>query len=303
MTAVVDVIIPSIGRSSLRRAVSCVNTQTVECRVIVVLDRPDRYEATTQMLEGCAYEILMTPGGSKSANARNLGLEKVTAPYVAFLDDDDWWGNARIERMLNSFQQEPEDQVLVASPFTFCLTDGSSTIVPTTPAPFVPRSQVSVALPSYLVSRYDLRFGRNAMQTSSLLMSSSLAKVLRWDSTLKKHQDWDFIIRASSVDSVRFVWSDFADCYVEKDSPGSISKQMDWIASISWFEIHRARLSRRAQSDFLFVHVLRAALFQRSPSGIISFMRAGPGLPHLPAAVVGFEGFLSGLRGRASVKG
>lgn len=302
MTAIVDVVIPSIGRSSLLRAVASVNAQTIDCRPIVVLDRPDRYDETVQMLEGCSYKILVTSGGSKSANARNMGLENTTAPYVAFLDDDDWWGQSRIENMLGSLADTTDHEVLIASPFTFCLADGSSRTVPAVPPPFVPRSRVSQALPSYLVSRHDLRFGRNAMQTSSLLLSSSVAKKVRWDPTLKKHQDWDFIIRVSSLTSVRFAWSEGTDCYVEKDSPGSISKQMDWSASLRWFEIHGATLNRKARSDFLFVHVLRAALFQQSLPGLLRFVSAEPGIPHLAAAFVGFEGILSGLKGRINAK-
>lgn len=292
----VDVVIPTIGRPSLRRAVESVNSQSRACSAIVVLDRPERRLMVEEMLEDQDYTLLVTDGGSKSASARNLGLTASEADYVAFLDDDDWWGPNRIAQLLDTVKETGQDFV-VASPFKFQFADDRQKLVPRTSPVLHRMADNSVRvnrLADYLISRHDLRFGRNAMQTSTLLMTRQIALETMWDSSLRKHQDWDFILRLAQQESVLFYWSGNADCYVTKDSTDSISKNLDWKQSLHWLDRHGEKLSPKPRADFLYVHVLRAALAKRSMDGLLTFLRQRPGLPHLAAAIVGFSGVRHG---------
>lgn len=294
----VDVIIPTIGRPSLARAVQSVVEQSVDCRVIVVLDRPDQISVVREMLDAYPHKLITTGGRSKAANARNLGLDAATAPVVAFLDDDDWWEPGRVERLATRYDSISGD-FLIASPFLFGLPDGKERVVPTAVPPFsAPIMTRTNQLSDYLVTRSKLRFGSNALQTSSLMMSTALARRVRWDQDLPKHQDWDFILRAARHADAALLWDDGPDCHVLKDSPGSISKSMNWRASLLWLERHQATLSAKARSDFAWVHVLRAALATRSFEGLREFIRLKPALPHTSAMIVGLEGLRSGLRGQ-----
>lgn len=295
--AVVDVIIPTIGRASLVKAVDSVLTQTVPSRAIVVLDIPSESDSVRSLLKGRNYTLLLTTGAERGAAARNLGLDHSTAKWIAFLDDDDWWGPSRMADLLKAVDVAgANSSVLVGAPFHFVLPDGSSRVVPTV-APQADRGHASMA--NYLIRRSALRFGENAMQTSTLLISSRLALATRWAPGLRKHQDWDFIVRLLNTPGAAFVWAENSDCFVQKDSPGSISKQMDWKASLLWIEsVDNGSLDRRSRSDFLWTHVLRSALAQKSASGIWSFLLSKPWWPHFASIVVGVSGFAQILRRR-----
>lgn len=295
--AVVDVIIPTIGRDSLLKAIDSVLSQTIKTRAIVVLDVASEAESVRALLGGRSYTLLLTKGQERAAVARNLGLDHASAPWVAFLDDDDWWGPTRLEKMLEAVDSvTPTAEYLIGAPFNFVLPDGSSRVVPTV-APHYRDGHGGVA--SYLIRRSALKFGENAMQTSTLLMSSNLAKTTRWRTELRKHQDWDFIVRLLQAPHIQFVWSDNNECYVQKDSPGSISKQMNWRASLEWLKfIDNGKLDRRSRNDFLWVHVLRAALAERSLIGFAEFLKNYPLWPHAAAAAVGFSGLVQLVRRR-----
>lgn len=293
--AVVDVIIPTIGRGSLVKAVDTVLAQTVASRAIVVLDVPDEVDAVRGLLQGRSYTLLLTKGGERAAAARNIGLDHIDAPWVAFLDDDDWWGPTRLEELLKVAEpKNPKLECLIGARFQFVLPDGNSRVVPTN-APNVEGDHGGVA--SYLIRRSTLKFGENAMQTSTMLMSSSLAKAIRWRTELRKHQDWDFIVRALRASNTRFLWADNDECYVQKDSPGSISKQMNWRASFEWLQfVDDGSLDRRSRNDFLWVHVLRAALAERSWVGIKEFVKSYPLSPHPAAVTIGASGLVQLLK-------
>lgn len=294
----IDVIIPTIGRPSLVRAVKSVVDQSVDCRAIVVLDRPDQISAVSAMLNAYPHKLLLTSGRSKAATARNLGLDAATAPVVAFLDDDDWWEPRRAERLAARFASVSGD-FLIASPFLFTFPNGKTRVVPTSVPPFSAPAMIRVnQLSDYLVTRSELRFGNNALQTSSLMMSAALARRVRWDHDLPKHQDWDFILRATKDTDVALLWDDGPDCHVLKDSPGSISRSMNWRASLLWLERHEATLGAKARSDFAWVHVLRAALATRSVEGLREFVRLKPALPHASAMIIGLEGLRTGFRSK-----
>jgi hypothetical protein len=208
---------------------------------------------------------------------------------VAFLDDDDWWGEGRLQQLLLAAHAGNHPSVLVASYFHFMLPDGSHRIVPEV----APDPEADHRLGAYLVRRAGLKFGETAMQTSTLLVSSDLAKKTRWNTELRKHQDWDFILRLLQQPDVKFIWAQDATCFVQKDSPGSISKRMDWKASLDWIRTHSdSSWDVRARSDFLWVHVLRAALAQRSINGFCQFIFARPTRPHFAAIVVGLSGLV-----------
>jgi histidinol-phosphate phosphatase family protein len=85
------VVIPTIGRSSLARAVSgleCHNTDSRAREIVVVDDRAAGYGPALRVPEiGVPVRVLRT-GGRGPAAARNAGWRAVRTEWVAFLDDD-----------------------------------------------------------------------------------------------------------------------------------------------------------------------------------------------------------------------
>ena len=86
--ATVTVIIPTIGRDSLRAAVDSARSQaTDDLRVQVVVVNDSGAPLDRDLGEG--VRVVDTPGRSGVSAARNLGLASVDTDFFALLDDDD----------------------------------------------------------------------------------------------------------------------------------------------------------------------------------------------------------------------
>lgn len=99
----VSVIIPTRERpDQLKKALQSVYRQngcSLEC--FVVDDGPPEKSSEIRSIvseSGARYE---TTGGSRGGSvARNIGIEHAGGNYIAFLDDDDWWADDKLERQL-----------------------------------------------------------------------------------------------------------------------------------------------------------------------------------------------------------
>ncbi|MDB2310616.1 glycosyltransferase family 2 protein [Opitutales bacterium] len=108
-----SVIIPSYKRPAmLKLALESVFGQSLPpAEVYLVIDEPEASERY-QFLEsfGSALDVTYTGGGFGGAKARNVGLQKVQAEFVFFLDDDDVWLPNKIESQI-SFLESHQDYV------------------------------------------------------------------------------------------------------------------------------------------------------------------------------------------------
>lgn len=280
--AQVSAIIPSIGRAELAAAVQSVAQQTVPVHPIVVLDRPGSESEVRRLLEPYEHTLVLSHnvGG---AGARNIGIDAAVTDYVAFLDDDDRWLPMKTERQLRAISESSSTRVLAASGMCFLRRNDEIVIPRRTPG--------GRAIASYLVERPSLRFGDNCVQSSSLMLRRDFASEARWDESLSKHQDWDFIIRALEFDSVELVWVDAPMLKVQQGSSGSISKSRSWRDSADFYVKHRARMSSRARADFIWTQILRSSVAALSVEGIRFGVAAlGMNRPHVAAVVVGMSG-------------
>jgi histidinol-phosphate phosphatase family protein len=85
-----DVVVPTVGRDSLRRLLTALSEGTGPApgRVLVVDDRRD-WSGPLPVPEGLGRRVEVVPGRAAGpAAARNLGWRRATAGWVAFLDDD-----------------------------------------------------------------------------------------------------------------------------------------------------------------------------------------------------------------------
>lgn len=98
-----DVVIPVYnGKETIRKALNSVFEQQGDWihRIIVVDDGSSDNTAKLVQDLGCPLiEIVSTPNQGV-AKARNLGIEKSTAEWIAFLDADDVWMPSKLEEQL-----------------------------------------------------------------------------------------------------------------------------------------------------------------------------------------------------------
>lgn len=91
----IAVVVPTLGRPSLERAVSSVAQQSLSpAQVIVVANGPEplsreRVDDLRRISHPVRFEVVSLPPFSGPSICRNVGAWEAESDYVAFLDDDD----------------------------------------------------------------------------------------------------------------------------------------------------------------------------------------------------------------------
>lgn len=287
----VSVVIPTMGRKTVLKAVESALSQTyTPLEILVVVDNPDAVGNIGRWLAHSGVHIIETAGRTGGSAARNLGADHAAGKWVAFLDDDDWWEPTKLERQLLAVTESGYD-------FSYTWTyfhDGASVRL-------LPRYHFdgSQTIASYLVSRSRLRHGDGYIQSSSILVSQNVATTVRWNESLPKHQDWDFVVRVMEAVDNKSAVCEEPLVHVRKDSAGSVSKVNAWRSSERWLADHQDKLSSRAYGDFVSTQIIRSSLAAGDRKGFargVKLLRRG--VPHASALIVGLAGALSYIQSR-----
>lgn len=117
--------------------------------------------------------------------ARNIGLARVTAPWVAFLDDDDVWAPKHLAAMLNAARTSEVDPERVGLVFSGCLLLDADWHV----------SDVSRALPAE-GARDQMSKGNYVGCPSRVLLRTEAVRAAGgFDERLSLLADWDLWVR------------------------------------------------------------------------------------------------------------
>lgn len=288
----VSVVIPTIGRPELIRALRSVRAQssvgTVE--IIVVNDAAPGGELDGEVV-GLADHVLRTSGKVGGSRARNLGIRAATGTYVALLDDDDEWLPRKLSLQVALLQSLPDPARAVVAGRQLYVNPRTGEVSDPGPRKLITPGE---RIEHYLFRRRPPSLARPSMYTSSLLCSRQLAVRIPWDESLARHQDWDWLIRLGRIPGSSFAQTAEPIVRIQLGSALSISAGTDWRSSLAWAD----RVLRRDPAvyvDFLAGQALRYALTARSWEGIrkitASILKAGR-LPSVGPAVVGAAGIL-----------
>ncbi|WDF62872.1 glycosyltransferase family 2 protein [Flavobacterium sp. KACC 22763] len=104
----VSVVIPTYNRNIyLEEAIRSVSLQTYNNIEILVIDDGSKInyaESICSNYSNCFY-FYKNNGGLSSA--RNYGISLAKGEFIAFLDDDDFWGNSKIEKQIKILLENP----------------------------------------------------------------------------------------------------------------------------------------------------------------------------------------------------
>jgi len=107
MSARVSVVIPTYNRArDLQRALTSVIAQTFKNWEALIVDNHSE-DGTTQVVEefrDARLRLLSVHNHGVIAVSRNLGVREARGEYVAFLDSDDWWLPAKLERCVQALE-------------------------------------------------------------------------------------------------------------------------------------------------------------------------------------------------------
>jgi glycosyltransferase involved in cell wall biosynthesis len=185
MTPDVSVVIPTRNRSELLRAAalpSALGQEDVRVEVIVVDDGSTDATATAVRAVGDPrLRVLRHDAPRGVGAARNTGIDAASAPWLAFLDDDDLWSPQKLRRQLETLTAGDAD-----------LTYTGVVIVDEHRRP----TALAQAAPAATLSA-DLR-RRNVLTggSSCVVVSTELVRrVGGFDETLPLLADWDLWLR------------------------------------------------------------------------------------------------------------
>ncbi len=248
-TATVSVVIPTRHRpEQMAQAVASAWKQThAPHEVIVVVDGPEdgEVDAVKPRYPETRFLTLLDPVGG--AEARNCGVRAATGEWIAFLDDDDLWLPEKLSVQLAWARTCPPGTELVLSCPVLARAPGWEEVWPRTPY------RSGQPMSEYLFCRRGWRYGAALLQTSTLVASRALLLRIPFSAGLKKHQDWDWLLRVAQEPEVevRSVGTvPLAIFHIEGDRQ-SVGRAPDWRFSVQWAAGNRNLFTRRAWQAFL----------------------------------------------------
>jgi glycosyltransferase involved in cell wall biosynthesis len=264
MTARISVVLPVHNRADiLKRAIQSILDQTLkDFELIVVDDGSTDDSAAVAKSFGDerikAIELDENRGGNA---ARNAGVRAAQAPLIAFLDSDDTYLPEKLETVVAEFEHRPELDLLVDS-FVKIQPSG---------ARVTRRNPVIDDRETFRKALFQRQLWK---ATPSITIRRETAQRVMFDESLRRLQDFDFLIRASEsancASTDRVLWVKYWDA-------NAISAQDNMIpANIELVRRHPEYLKVRDYRPGL-AYALRLSLWRRlkkgDPAGMLRDIR------------------------------
>ncbi|WP_414620698.1 glycosyltransferase family 2 protein [Calothrix sp. CCY 0018] len=252
MKPLVSVVIPTFHRAQLvKRAVMSALTQSLqEIEVLVVIDGIDKDTSLTLCeIDDSRLQVIELSTNQGACFARDFGVKSAVAEWIAFLDDDDEWMPLKLELQLE-IAKASDHKFPIVSSYLIAKTPQGEAIWPRR----LPKK--TEPLCEYLFVRNTLFMGEGLIQTSTIFTKKELLQKVSFDNHLKKHQDWDWILRAISIKDagLEFAPQVLAIWNLERTRQ-SLSKSFSWQSSLNWIQSRRNLVTRKAYSSFILAEV------------------------------------------------
>ena len=284
MTPRVTAVIPTAGRPRLvARAVESALAQTVRgIEVVVVIDGPDAMtEKALSTIADPRLRVIRRPKAGPGA-ARNAGVAAAAAEWVAFLDDDDLWAPAKLQRQLAAVESSALAYPIVVG--RVAADDGSGR------ARVWPRRlpDPGEAMGDYLLVRRTPFWGEALVHTSTILTRRELLEDVRFREDMACHEDFDWLLRATRVAGAGLVFvpdaAPLATWNVDSRRERA-SRRGDWRESLAWARA-RAPADLAARVRRLPAHERRRAR-GAAAKRLRALAASVGGVPARPAASAG----------------
>jgi glycosyltransferase involved in cell wall biosynthesis len=243
MTAnpLVTVVIPTFNRAiTIERAIRSVLFQTYSNVEIIIVDDCSS-DDTEKIVRGMSLKnlrYLRNEKNLKGGMSRNIGVSVAQGELVAFLDSDDEWMTEKLAIQVEAIRKSADPRRTMCYTALRLQKDDSCQIWPD-----------RGLLESERVADYLFVHGAY-MQTSSLIAPTELLKQNPFDASLKKHQDWDLVLRLDEGGcTFRFIDQPLVVWY--QDGGQRVSDLVNIKASQEWIKKFESSISESAFWGFM----------------------------------------------------
>ena len=180
----VSVIVPTMGRLTLRRAIDSILNQTLQVSEIIIVDSSPEGIQDFDFLSSPLVRVLRKSdtdlkkilGTWSAAHNRNLGIQEAKSTYIAFMDDDDEWHSNKMQTQMDAI-------------------DGKLNIISSTSVKYLLPTGKKISRPSKLFSAdsrvlecfygsINFRRSNFYIATPTLVVPAATAKVIKMNEEL-----------------------------------------------------------------------------------------------------------------------
>ena len=204
----VSVVIPVFnGEQTIKRALDSVCAQTFSNLEVVVVDDASN-DRTSDIVAQYACDrltIIRSPENQGAGAARNIGIAQARGRWVAFLDADDAWKPAKLEKQIALLERSKKSVAACATGYDL-EKDGR-------------RQGITLNLTPERF-RSDILFGCTISPGSTLVVERYVFdEIGGFDENFRRLEDWDWLLRFSERYDMEFVPEPFAEIYLTSKAP------------------------------------------------------------------------------------
>ena len=189
--------------------------------------------------------VLALPQNVGGSAARNAGVNAAKGDWIAFLDDDDLWLPQKVEIQMKAAHEINKPFSVISSVSEFIMPTGTFRWPTKFPQPNQPISE-------YLFLRNTPFQGEGYLPTPTLFVERRLLKLCSFTPGLKKHQDWDWVLRAAQIGGVSFTVLPEVLVQIYWEEPRTtISSTPMWEYSLNWLRERRTYFTSPAYACFI----------------------------------------------------
>jgi glycosyltransferase involved in cell wall biosynthesis len=178
----VSVVIPAYNHAALcEKAIASALAQTLRPIEVIVVDDGSDPPCVIDN-DDPAIRLIRLPLNRGPSAARNEGVASASGDWIAFLDADDIWEPDKLAVQLAG--EKPNQNVLLACNVTLAVKGRRR-----------PYNRMRPAAP---LDRWVLVDGQS-LQTSGLVLPTTLALAVPFDEGLRVYEDWDLVLRLARV--------------------------------------------------------------------------------------------------------
>ncbi len=265
----VSVVIPTMNtRAALQAAVdSALAQRDVEVEVVVAMNGPGENPEFSDP----RVRVVRSDPADRGNGARMAGIRAARHELIALLDDDDTWMPSKLRDQLAAVRKRglsDHNWLITCSIAELDTLTGLTRIVPTQAVHDV------LSISYYLLARPRLRSVSPQFASSTMLFPRSLALEEPWDTTVRLHQDWEWLVRLERNLGTRMLCLPVPLVERPVSHPDSLTTAPDWRSSLDWGKRHLAGHSARIRGDFFLTIPADRAGRAASARGLLACLGA-----------------------------